>query len=284
MLLTWWHKIDLQKIIYSRIFLRKTVKFLLPGRNMEKLKEILADLSLSELESKFYLASLNTGSASIGELAKKTGIDRSTAYFIAEELKNKGYLEEDYKKYKKQVFVKEPKYLLSVLKKQKEKFSLREKELNELLPELSASYAKSDFKPILRFYQGREGLVEIRDDMFFTNNKEILLYTNQKASELVFTQKDMKDFIKKRTKNNINIKVLAVDEPGSIKLAKNDMREKRETRLLPKNTYFTAETYIYDDKVAMLDFSKEIIGFIVKSSEFAQAQRAIFMTLWETLK
>lgn len=251
---------------------------------MEKLKQILTDLNLSDLESKFYLTSLSTGGASIGELAKKTGIDRSTAYFIAEELKNKGYLEEDYKKYKKQVFVKEPGYLLSVLKKQKEKFALHEKELDGLLPQLSASYAKGDFKPVLRFYKGREGLQEIRDDIFATACREILLYTNQKASEQVFTNKDMKDFIRKRVKNSCSIKVLAVDEPGSIKLIANDKKEMRETRVLPKNTYFTAETYIYGNKVAMLDYSNEIIGFIVKSKEFADAQRAIFNTLLSFLK
>ncbi|EKD56059.1 MAG: Transcriptional regulator, TrmB [uncultured bacterium] len=251
---------------------------------MEKLKQILTDLNLSELESKFYLTSLETGRASIGELAKKTGIDRSTAYFIAEELKNKGYLEEDYKKYKKQVFVKEPNYLLSVLKKQKDKFAQHEKELEELLPQLSASYAKGDLKPVLRFYKGREGLQEIRDDIFSTGCKEILLYTNQKASEQVFTASDMKDFIKKRVKSNCSIKVLAVDEPGNVKLIANDKKELRETRILPKNTYFTAETYIYGNKVAMLDFSNEIIGFIVKSSEFADAQRSIFKTLWSFLK
>lgn len=251
---------------------------------MEKLKQILADLNLSELESKFYLASLDNGRASIGELAKKTGIDRSTAYFVAEELKNKGYLEEDYKKYKKQVFVKEPNYLLTVLKKQKEKFALREKELNDLLPQLSASYTKGDFKPVLRFYKGREGLQEIRDDIFSTDCQEILLYTNQKASEMVFSEKDRKDFIKRRIKHGISIKVLAVDEPAVQKLIGCDNKEIRETKLLPKDAFFTAETYIYGYKVAMLDHSQETIGFIVKSSEFANAQRAIFMILWNSLK
>lgn len=251
---------------------------------MEKLKEILLDLGLSELESRFYLASLETGSASIGELAKKTGIDRSTAYFITEELKNKGFLEEDFKKYKKLVFVKEPAYLLTVLKKTKERFFQREQQLAELLPQLNANYSRGDFKPVLRFYKGREGLMEIRDDIFSSECKEILLYTNQKASELVFAEKDMRDFIQKRIKKGINIKVLAVDEPGSIKLKQNDQKELRETKILPKDIYFTAETYIYGNKVAMLDFSKDIIGFIVKSNEFAGAQKAIFEALWHSRK
>lgn len=251
---------------------------------MEQLKSILSDLGLGDLESKFYLASLERGSASIGELAKKTGIDRSTAYFIADELKNKGYLQEDYKKYKKLVFVKDPSYLLTVLKEEKEKFIIRERELTDLLPQLSARYARGDFKPVLRFYNGREGLSEIRNDIFATQCDEILLYTNQKASELVFNEKDHRDFINKRIKRALRIKVLAVDEPAANKLINDDHKELRETRILPKNINFTAETYIYDNKVAMLDYSKEIIGFVVKSSEFASAQRAIFMALWQSIK
>lgn len=251
---------------------------------MEKIKEILTDIGLSEIESKFYLSNLESGSASIGELAKKTGIDRSTAYFVAEELKNKGFLEEDYKKYKKQVFVKDPSFLVEVIKKEKEKFDRREKELVSLLPQLTASYTVGDFKPVLRFYKGKKGLNEIRDDIFSTSTKEIFLYTNQKASEQVFSEKDMKDFIRRRVKKGISIKVLAIDKSANLKLIQNDQKEIRKTRVLPKNIYFTAETYIYDNKVAMLDFSTEIIGFIVKSSEFADAQRAIFMTLWNSLK
>lgn len=250
---------------------------------MHQLNEILQDLGLSDLESKFYLTSLQSGRASIGELAKKTNIDRSTAYFIADELKNKGYLEEDYKKYKKQVFVKEPNYLLSLLKKQKEKFNQHEKELANLLPQLAASYSKGDFKPVLRFYKGRNGLLEIRDDILNSGCQEILLYTNQEAAKRFFSEKDTRDFIKKRIKEKIPIKVLATIH-GSSHLTEKDGRELRVTKVLPKNAQFTAETYIYGNKVAMLDFSQEIIGFIVKSNEFAQAQQSIFLTLWNLLE
>jgi sugar-specific transcriptional regulator TrmB len=251
---------------------------------MEKLKGVLIELGLSELECKFYLSSLESGSASIGELAKKTGIDRSTAYFIADELKNKGFLEEDFKKYKKLVFVKEPSYLIQQIAQKRDRLIQKEKELNEIIPQISASYSRGDFKPILRFYHGYNGLNEIRDDIFSTKGDEILLYTNQKSSEMVFSEKDRREFIKKRIKFGKSIRVLAIDEPSVKKLIGSDDDEIRVTRLLPKNTFFTAETYIYGDKVAMLDFNKDIIGFVVKSAEFTQAQRSIFEALWTSLK
>lgn len=250
----------------------------------EKLRAILKDLGLGELEIKFYLASLIHGSASIGELAKKTNIDRSTAYFIADELKNKGFIEEDFKKYKKQIFVKEPNHLLAEIKKNREKFSEYEKDVVDLMPQLAAGYTKGDFKPVLRFYKGPEGFNEIRNDILTSKISEILLYSNQKASEKVFSHKDTREFIKKRMENHIKIKVIAISQPEAKQLFENDKKELRVSKLLPKGVEFSAETYIYGDKVAMLDHTTEFIGFIVKSREFAHAQRIIFQTLWNSLK
>ena len=47
-------------------------------------------LGLTEKESKFYLTSLRIGPASMQVLARKSGIDRGTAYHVAQTLKSKG--------------------------------------------------------------------------------------------------------------------------------------------------------------------------------------------------
>lgn len=50
-------------------------------------------LGLTEKESKFYLTSLRVGPASMQVLARKAGIDRGTAYHVAQTLKEKGLFE-----------------------------------------------------------------------------------------------------------------------------------------------------------------------------------------------
>lgn len=47
-------------------------------------------LGLTEKESKFYLTSLRIGPASMQVLARKAGIDRGTAYHVAQTLTAKG--------------------------------------------------------------------------------------------------------------------------------------------------------------------------------------------------
>ncbi len=44
---------------------------------------------------------------------------------------------------------------------------------------------------------------------------------------------------------------------------------------------FESETYIYGDRVAMLSFGGMVMGFVVRSNDFAQAQRWCFEQLWK---
>jgi sugar-specific transcriptional regulator TrmB len=53
----------------------------------------LSKLGLSDKESKLYLSSLRIGPASMQVLARKAGIDRGTAYHVAETLTEKGLFE-----------------------------------------------------------------------------------------------------------------------------------------------------------------------------------------------
>ena len=53
----------------------------------------LEQLGLTEKESKIYLTSLRIGPASMQVLARKAGVDRGTAYHVAQTLTGKGLFE-----------------------------------------------------------------------------------------------------------------------------------------------------------------------------------------------
>ena len=79
------------------------------------------------------------------------------------------------------------------------------------------------------------------------------------------------------------MRVLAVDNKKGRELQSLDKQVLRETRILPKDITFSTEMYIYDGKMAMLDFNQDVIGVIVESKPLVESQRSIFEALWKHL-
>lgn len=61
---------------------------------------------------------------------------------------------------------------------------------------------------------------------------------------------------------------------------KNDRKENRVTRLVPKDKFpFSNEINIFGNKVMIASF-KDQIGVIIESADVARTQRAIFELAW----
>lgn len=245
------------------------------------LTKALESLHLTKNAITFYLESYRLGKATIGVVARKANLDRSSAYLASKQLNEAGLLEEELSTNVLTVWAKSPKAVVTRLHAETRKFRARAEELEEVLPELLAAYAPSTNKPVLQFFSGREGFAQIIEDVLESTAEELLLLSNQHSERLVFTDIDHREFIKRRVQRGMHIRVLSPDTPEAHALKKADQRFLRETRIVSDPLAFTSETYIYGDNVAMLSFNREIIGFIVRSVDFAASQRWIFEQLWE---
>lgn len=249
---------------------------------MENLiKEALTLLGLSTKEIRFFEASFKLGPATTNEIGKKARLERSTAYLIASSLVDKRLLEHDAKSYGKKLVAIEPKKLLTMLSARQRSIRRKEMELEENLPSLQSLYSASDFRPAVKVYEGNGGLLSVWKDIL-SEKQEILLWTNQETETLFFNKARHTQFINERIRKGISVRTLAVNNKAGDALSKNDSEALRQTKLLPKDINFSAETYIYGDKVAVLDYDKEIIGIIIESKSIAAAQRAIFELTWNT--
>lgn len=250
---------------------------------MEKLiKDTLGLLGLSDKEQRFYLANFTLGPATIQEITKKARLERSTAYLVYQDLLKKGVIEEDHKQYKKKIIPAEPKALLRMLSARQRVVRRQEIELSEKLPELEAVFKTSDVRPYVRVFEGSSALFAVWGDVL-SSTGEILLWTNQKTENLFFTKEFHEKFIKERIEKKIPIRALAVNNAMGKSLHMTDAKSLRRSKLLPIHTSFSSETYIYDCKVAILDYKKDIIGIIIESSPIAETQRAIFDMTWENI-
>lgn len=247
---------------------------------MEKsLQNTLALLGLSTKEMKFFISNFKLGLATINEVAKHARLERSTAYLIAQGLIDKGFIEEDFKEYGKKIYAAEPKKLLRLVSAKQRNLRRNELELEDSLPDLQALYQASEIRPKVRVFQGNNGLLSIWEDIL-SQKEEILLWTNQETETLFFNEQRHKQFIKERVRKQIPIRVLAVDNEGGKALLTDDPTLLRKVKLLPKGVQFSAETYIYGNKIAILDYKKDIIGINIESEPITATQRAIFEMNW----
>lgn len=238
----------------------------------------LLQLGCNEKHIRFYKATLDLGAASLMEIAKKARLQRSTAYLLASELVEKGLVVEDHKTYKKQFVAAEPGVLLHKLEARQRQLRRSAIAFKEVLPELRAAHQVTATRPRVRTFEGKAGLVAVWKDILAAQ-QEILLWTNQQAERRVFGNTHAQ-FVSERVKKNIPIRVLAVANDDGRALFAGDGQLLRETRLLPEKVQFTCETYIYGNKIAVLDIGKDIFGVITENEQIASSQRAIFESMW----
>lgn len=239
-------------------------------------------LGCSEKQYMFYMACFELGRSSINAVAKHARLQRSTAYVIAQELIDMGLILEDHKSYKKLLVAVEPEVLLRKLESKQRQIGRQTIAFKEELPELHALQQSSVVRPRVRTFEGAQGLIAVLKDIL-SEKHELLLWTNQKTEQKFFSEETHRIFIQERIIKQIPARVLTVDNMPGKQLVETDRFSLRQTRLLPTNTTFTAETYIYGNKVAVLDFSKDIFGIITENQQIADSQRAIFNLTWQEL-
>lgn len=251
---------------------------------MDKLlRDTFVQLGLGPKEIALLLASYKLGPSPINLLAKTARLERSTAYLITQQLLEKGYLKEDYKAYRKNLVAVPPRTLLRMLSSKQRTIRRQEMELEERVGELESSYATSTLLPKVTVFQGKTALNAVWKDVLGTKG-EILLWTNQKTESQFFSNELHEKFISERVRKRIPIRVLAVhNEPGKA-LRTHDESSLRHSKLLPLDTSFSAETYLYDQKIALLDYQTDTLGIIIESEAMASTQRAMFEMTWGTLE
>ncbi|HLD20136.1 MAG TPA: helix-turn-helix domain-containing protein [Patescibacteria group bacterium] len=250
---------------------------------LDILKQALGELGLSNNEIQCYLTSYRIGKSSIGEIARQLRMDRSSAYLAFERLKDEGLIEEDVTHSVKKVWAYPPQEIAFRLRSKIRILRKRFDDIESTLPLLLAEYSEYEAKPVLRFFSGKHGLKQITDDVLEHARGEVLLLSNQREERRVFSHLEHRNFIRERMLKNISIRVLVPDTPESHELQKEDVKCFRQTRIIHGQMHpFSSEVYMYGDRVAMVSFKNDIIGFIVHSSDFATTQRWMFEELWNT--
>lgn len=241
----------------------------------------LRDIGLSENEAKVYLAMLELGPATVLQIAGKAGINRPTTYVQIESLKRRGLVEVIQKGKKAQFVAREPSALDAMLEREAKEVEVQKTELAKVLPQLQTMYDLAGKKPVVRYFEGIEGLRQMQEE--FLRCKEKIVYGIFNLDQVLDVfPKHRSDYSGRRVARGIRSRSIYTSSGGP-SLMESDEERLREVRFIdPKRFRFNADITIFDDSIALTSFEGRLSGTVITNPELAKSFKGLFEFLWET--
>ncbi len=235
------------------------------------IEKTLVELGLHDHEVKVYLATLALGESTVLPISKKSGIGRTYCYDILETLAQKGFVSFVEVRGRRRYSATEPKAIKKIFQ---EKISL----FDDILPDLEGLYQKAPARPKVRFFQGKEGIEVIFNEIIH-EAKEVRYWSS--ISDLAKAFPDYIDWIKKQVDKDIRIFDLDRKSPEALAYQPLYQKGRQEMRFLPETAKFSTDNMLWNNKFVMISYGADLYAVSVESAEIAQTMRVIYEILWE---
>ena len=252
----------------------------------KKIQPILEKIGLNPIENAVFLANFELGSARASEIAKKAELNRVTSYEALKRLSKKGLVKIRAKqntavKYFEVANVEE---LENVLNRQKGGIEQALKDLQIIAPDLNSLFSGKSEKPVVLFFEGKEGIKNILLDTLAQKPSEILSFASADFLEVGYEQGFLESYWTKRTSLKIPSRGLMPKTDKAISFFNSEKNQKqlRRIKFIPKEYYnFENEIDIYGSNISIISLRKgEEYGVIIRSKNIAKGLRAVYELLW----
>lgn len=238
-------------------------------------RSVLTSLGLSGAEAAVYLAALELGESHMQDLARKSGIKRTSIYNFIDELKDRGLIVELKKKRRSVYSAVHPQKLLEI---EQTKIS----ELERAMPELLAIQNSSKTKPRVTFYNGIDGIKTVYADML-REGKEILALEDLEHMRATLPRSFYEHFPAERARRNIHFRSIVRDSPEARRVTEKNVSLLRQSKLLATADWRT-EINIYGDTVALMSFRANMpFCVLINDRDIAETLRTAWNELWDNL-
>lgn len=242
-----------------------------------KLLNTLINAGFSEKEAQVYLTSMALGPSSVSNISKSSGIKRTTVYSVFEMLKLKGLMREEIKGWKSFYVAESPEKLESIIDQMKS-------EIRKNMPEFTSMYNLHSSGAFIKYYEGMEAIRGVYNELL----KEI------KAHEDYLVIGELKqwmsqdpdffmDFIKRRAKLNINIRILLQDSDIAREHKKIEKNFNENIKMMAADMKLTTNMVIVPNKVVINQLTPPYLAMIVENESIVQMNRELFEVIWRSL-
>ena len=247
-------------------------------------ENLLESLGLSTSEIKLYKVVLSKQEIAPAELAKVTGIKRTTSYSIARGLVEKGLLVEDGTKRPRTFLPTRSEDIVRVIEDEKKKLLEKETLLQQLIAEVEKKEADSTYPvPKVRFIEEEkiDAFLHQRSGDWISNMREVdtVFWGFQDPTFLEQFSKWI-DWFWKKAPEEVELKLLTNLTISEKSIA--GKYERRQTKFWGEATNFQSTTWVIGDYVVILNTRKKPFYLIeIHDKLMAHDQREVFRNLWE---
>ena len=250
----------------------------------------IESIGLSEKSAMIYICLIELGGAYPSQISDLTKINRSTVYKLLIDLSVKG-LVSDIRKGKKLYYQAEK---IDRLKKFVEmRYRISKEALSNIesvIPVLQDLSINRPNKPKVRYYENREGIMSIYDDMVEENQYEMVAFSNASSFKNYLKKDELDDFIVRKNINNITTRGIVPDSEENRKFHEI-FSGKVNSEIIPKIKFIKPELFPYDAELTVYGKSKlaitklqddKLIGIVIDDSLIHNMIRSIFDMLWNS--
>jgi sugar-specific transcriptional regulator TrmB len=243
-------------------------------------EKYLKEIGLSEKEALVYLALLEGDGFSILELAKKTKINRTTIYPIIKSLSEKGLVSETTVNTKINYQAESPERLETYLEKQKILLEENSKKIKDIIPQLKSVQREMGEKPVVRYFEGKEGIASANEDLFKDpdpEEKSYMIYSKDLVDEVFKKEETLKFKSKRIDKKIIGLSVYTYKN-GDIPSDETSTRLKIDANKYP----ISCDISVYKDKIRIATLKKNLSGIYIQSADLAETLKSLIRLIHDT--
>lgn len=244
----------------------------------QNLKDILFNLEIQDAQAEIYLGLLKMGGGGYTQIAKKTGIKRTTLYPILEKMEKRGLIKKSLDR----------KAFLPIMPPQLfEKLQGNNLMFFHAIPQFQELMRRPEKMAKMKFYKGRKGIQQLfLDDLkSFENTKEKIFRSVSGASFYAFDADFRDEYAKKRQKTGVETRLIASDDLREYEKKYKIQFSMQKVKYLPESLgRITGRIAACPSRISLIGFLKDESGIMIESAELAETFIKFFDFAWGMLK
>ena len=234
--------------------------------------QILSDLGFTNAEIKVYLALLELGSSSAGQIIEKSHLQSSVVHTTLNKLIEKGFISFVKQGQRKIYQATNPKHISEYIDTKKQEF---EKLLPKLLEKQSSAKQISE----ITTFKGIKGIKELLYELLEAEGKEHHTFGSSKES-LMMGETFWHNYHKKRASKGIKAKLLF---NNSLKnWVEKNKYSKTEYKFTKANFEPLTETIIRGNKIGIILWTEKPIGILINNEVAAESYDKFWKVMWDS--
>ncbi|NNM83720.1 hypothetical protein HKL94_00665 [Candidatus Parcubacteria bacterium] len=235
-------------------------------------QKAIEQLGYTHAEAKVYLATLELGESHVSDIAQKVSRPVSSVQVIVNKLHKDGLINFYVRKRYKYWVAENPTRLIAKLHE-------RESSVRSVMPQLEALRHSGEQKPRIKIFEGVEEIRLLYADMLDTKTHILGIVPWDNWVRLM-GRGFMEDFIEKRIKHNLRMRLLISNTPVAAELRSRDASELRKTSYLPDDIHVETTMLLYGAKTVIVSLSSLPTAVLIEDAGVNKTFSMFFEELW----